>query len=143
MAEDDEALKQVTERSGTIERVSDLPDDMEAYRQVRASGSRKSLWEQMAGREALGRRLLLSGVRLTGETALVERIQAALGTGQEGAGGGGIGGALHSCRPRAFSLRNRGSGAGDVENAGGTPGARKRACSRTRPICLRRTAMPI
>jgi hypothetical protein len=84
MAEDDEALKQVTERSGTIERVSDLPEDMEAYRQVRAIWFTEALWEQMAGREALGRRLLLSGVRLTGETALVERIQAALGTGWKG-----------------------------------------------------------
>ncbi len=84
VVEDDEAMKQVTERSGAVERVRDLPDNLEAYRQVRAIWFTDELWEAMAGREALGRRLLLSGVRLTGETALVERIRTELGTGWKG-----------------------------------------------------------
>jgi hypothetical protein len=105
-AEDDEALKQVVQRSGTIDRVSGLPDEMEAYRQVRGIWFTESLWAGMAGREALLRRLLLSGVRLSGETALVERIQATLGTGQDGRA------VAESARPAAlastrdFSLKN-------------------------------------
>ncbi len=84
MAENDETLKQVTERSGTVDRVGDLPDALEAYDQVRALWVTEALREKLEGREALLRRLLLSGVRITGETGVVERIQEAVGTGRDG-----------------------------------------------------------
>lgn len=120
MAEDDEALKQVTERSGTIERVSDLPDEMEAYRQVRAIWFTDSLWEKMAGREALGRRLLLSGVRLTGETALVERIQADLGTGWKGRAVAESAVPSQLSSKSLYSLRSLNLAQMTCENEGGT-----------------------
>jgi len=81
----DEALKQVTSDLGSLERVRDLPNEMEAYRQIRGIWFTESLWNEVQGRTALLRRLLLSGVRLSGETALVERIRGALGTGRDGA----------------------------------------------------------
>lgn len=87
MAENDATLKRLTERSGTIDLVGDLPDELAAYRQVRSIWFTEPLWEQMAGREALLRQLLLGGVRMTGETGLVERIQVALGTGKDGRAG--------------------------------------------------------
>ena len=88
-SEDDEAIKQVTENSATAERVGDLPEEMAAYRQVHSIWFTEGLWKKMEGREALGRRLLLSGVRLTGETDLVLRVRAALGTGKNGQAVGG------------------------------------------------------
>jgi len=84
MANADEALEQVAKDLGSLARVGDLPDEMAAYRQVRGIWFTESLWQKMEGREALLRRLLLSGVRLSGETALVERIRGALGTGKDG-----------------------------------------------------------
>jgi hypothetical protein len=81
---DDDAVKEIAEKSGNVERVLDLPDEMEAYRQVRAIWFTEELWSKMEGRKALARRLLLSGVRFSGETSLVERIRAALGTGGNG-----------------------------------------------------------
>ena len=84
MEENDETLKQVTEHSGTVDRVGDLPDALEAYAQVQAVWVTEALREKLEGREALLRRLLLSGVRITGETGVVERIQEAVGTGQDG-----------------------------------------------------------
>ena len=73
MTENDETLKPLMERSGAIDRVGDLPDEWEAYRLVRSIGFTEPLWEHMAGREALLRRLLLGGVQIKGETGLVER----------------------------------------------------------------------
>ena len=96
MAENDETLKQVTENSGTLDRVGDLPEAMEAYAQVGSVWFSEELWKKMEGREALLRRLLLSGMRITGETVLVERIQAALGTGWKG---GAVAGAVRAGSP--------------------------------------------
>ena len=84
VVEDDEAMKRMTEKSGTTDRVRDLPDEMAAYRQVRGIWFTEPLWQKMEGREGLLRRLLLSGVQISGETALVERIRTTLGTGWEG-----------------------------------------------------------
>ena len=82
--ENDEAMKGLTERGGSIDRVGDLPNAMVAYRQVRGIWFTESLWKNMEGRESLLRRLLLSGVQMSGKTSLVLRIQAALGTGSKG-----------------------------------------------------------
>lgn len=84
MDEGDEAMKKLTEKAGEIERVGDLPDELSAYRSVRSIWFTDSLWKKMEGREALVRRLLLSGVKISGKTALVERIRATLGTGRDG-----------------------------------------------------------
>ena len=84
MTENDATLKRLTEHSGAIDLVGNLPDELEAYRQVRSIWFTEPLWEKMTGREALLRRLLLGGVRITGKTGLVERIQATLGTGKDG-----------------------------------------------------------
>ena len=80
----DEAARQASSHSGEIDRVDDLPEAMEAYRRVRGIWFTERLWEKMEGRDALLRRLLLSGVRLSGETGLVEKIRAKLGTGRDG-----------------------------------------------------------
>ncbi len=82
--ENDEAMKGLTERGGSIDRVGDLPDELVAFRQVRGVWFTDSLWQKLEGREALLRRLLLSGVHMSGKTSLVGRIQAALGTGGGG-----------------------------------------------------------
>ena len=82
--ENDEAMKQLADKNGTIERVGDLPNELVAYRQVRSIWFTEALWKKLAGREDLVRRLLLSGVQISGKTALVERIQAAVGTGRKG-----------------------------------------------------------
>lgn len=96
----DEALNQVSKSVGLLTRVSDLPDELAAYREMRGIWFTEALWQQMAGREALLRRILLSGVRISGETALVERIGAALGTAKEGlVPGGGL-------SPEPWSSRN-------------------------------------
>lgn len=120
----DEALKQVTSDLGSLERVRDLPNEMEAYRQIRGIWFTESLWNEVQGRTALLRRLLLSGVRLSGETALVERIRGALGTGRDGQavaasarpGRWNSGGEfslrqLTPCAPSAASLRKGNVGA--------------------------------
>jgi len=82
--DNDEAMKRLTEKAGSTDRVGNLPDEMVAYRSIRGIWFTDSLWDKMDGREALARRLLLSGVRLSGETQLVERIRTALGTGPQG-----------------------------------------------------------
>lgn len=82
--ENDDAMKGLTERGGSIDRVGDLPDNLVAYRQVRGIWFTDSLFAKLEGREALLRRLLLSGVQISGKTSLVLRIQAALGTGARG-----------------------------------------------------------
>ena len=83
-AEGDESARQASAHSGEIDRVNDLPEAMEAYRRVRGIWFTESLWKTMEGKEALARRLLLSGVRLSGETGLVEKIRETLGTGKDG-----------------------------------------------------------
>lgn len=82
--EKDEAMKSISSRSGTVDRVGDLPDSPYAYRQVSGIWFTESLWQKMEGREALARRLLLSGVRFSGSTGLVCRIREDLGTGSDG-----------------------------------------------------------
>lgn len=82
--ENDEAMKSLSSRNGTIDRVGDLPDSPHAYRQVKGVWFTEALWRKMEGREALARRLLLSGIRFSGETGLVQRIRTTLGTGAEG-----------------------------------------------------------
>ena len=82
--ENDDAMKGLTERGGSIDRVGDLPDNLAAYRQVRGIWFTDSLFAKLEGREALLRRLLLSGVQISGKTSLVLRIRAAVGTGARG-----------------------------------------------------------
>jgi hypothetical protein len=80
----EEALEQESKSLGSLARVEDLPAEMAAYRQVRGIWFTEALWQKMDGREALLRRLLLSGIRFSGATALVERIRTTLGTGPDG-----------------------------------------------------------
>lgn len=80
----EEALEQDSHSSGSLARVDDLPAEMAAYRQVRGIWFTEALWQTMGGREALLRRLLLSGIRFSGTPALVERIRTTLGTGPDG-----------------------------------------------------------
>ncbi len=100
IVENDEALRRLTEQTGAAERVRDLPNEMAAYRQIRAIWFTEPLWAAVQGREDLLRRLVLGGVRLTGETALVQRIQTTLGAGWEGLA------VAESIRPGAWNSRN-------------------------------------
>jgi hypothetical protein len=84
IANAEEALEQGKNSIGSLVRTDDLPAEMAAYRQVRGIWFTESLWQKMAGREALLRRLLLSGIRFSGATALVERIRSTLDAGPDG-----------------------------------------------------------
>lgn len=102
----EEALRMTEQRVGSFTQVDDLPDEMEAYRQVRHIRFTEALWEKMAGRETLLRRLLLTGVHITGETSLVERIRGSLGTGKDGRVLAGAADSENGCSQNELVLRD-------------------------------------
>lgn len=81
---DDAVIKEMLQNISTLDRVHALPDAMEAYLQVQGIWMTESLWETLKGREAILRRLLLSGIQLVGEKEMVEQMRTTLGTGVDG-----------------------------------------------------------